>query len=83
MIDTLERQRIFKMATKNQLNKKINQCKNQEEVNEYFQDQDRKLWKAHGFVYGEMDKIWAYARDRQELLEKCGERLRKIKEAGK
>lgn len=64
--------------------KKITQCKDKEEVNEYFQDQDKKLWnEKYKFVYGEMDKIWAYARDRQELIEKCGDRLRKIKEAVK
>lgn len=62
---------------------KINQIKTQEEINEYFQEQDKKLYKKYGFVCGEMNEIWSYCRERQDLLEKCGERLRKIKEAEK
>ena len=59
--------------------KRITQSKTKEEVQEYFEERDKKLWEEHGFVEGEMSKVWGYCRERQELLEKCGNRLIKIK----
>jgi len=64
------------------MKQQTNHCNTEEEINEYFQEQDRKLWKKHGFVFGEMDKIWDYCRDHQELLDKCGDRLRQLKSKG-
>ena len=61
---------------------KINQCKTDSEVNQYFTSEDMKLWKnKYKFVYGEMDTIWNYFRERQKLLNKCGDRLSNIKKS--
>jgi hypothetical protein len=57
---------------------KIDQCKTHEDINQYFDEADKKLYKELGFVYGEMDRIREYARRRQDILEKCGERLKII-----
>ena len=58
---------------------KINQCNNDEEINEYFEQEDTKLWKKHGFVVGEMIEIHSYCREFQELLSKCGDRMNVLK----
>ena len=59
---------------------RINQCKTNEDVNEYFQEEDKKLWsKEYGQVWGEMATMWNYFRQRQKLLSKCGDRLTVLK----
>ena len=63
--------------------KKINQCKPDEEINNYFIEEDRKLCESYGFKHTEMQVILGYCNDRQKLLEKCGDRMRKLKEMRK
>jgi len=58
----------------------ITNCKTDEQVQEYFETNWSKLYKKYGFVFGEMSQIDLYARERQKLIEKCGEQMRRIKE---
>jgi len=59
---------------------KINQCKTQKEVNNYFIENRKKILEKHNISEINESVFDSYANERQKLLEKCGERLRKLKE---
>ncbi len=61
------------------IGKKINQTETDEEINEYFQREDKRLCEDHGFDYDNMNKIWKYFKKRERLLNKCGERMSVLK----
>lgn len=59
---------------------KINQTKTNEDINQYFQKEIKKIVDKFGFSQIETTTIDAYATERQELLKKCGDRMRILKE---
>ena len=59
---------------------KINQTKSNEDINKYFQQQLKKLIDKFGFSQIEMIPIDDYSTERQELLNKCGDRMRYLKD---
>lgn len=62
---------------------KINQTKSNKDINIYFQQEIKKVVDKHGFSQIEMIPIDNYARERQELLNKCGDRMRYLKDIEK
>lgn len=59
---------------------KINQTKSNKDINKYFQKELKKIIDKLGLSQIEMIPINAYATERQELLNKCGDRMRFLKE---
>ncbi len=59
---------------------KINQTKTDEDINKYFQAEVKRIVESYGFSQIEMLSIDRYATDRQRLLDKCGTRMRFIRD---
>ena len=59
---------------------KINQTKSNEDINQYFQQEIQKIITKFRFSHIEITTIDAYAKERQELLNKCGDRMRVLKD---
>ena len=59
---------------------KINQTKTDEDINKYFQKELKKIIESYGFTQIEMISIDRYATERQKLLDKCGNRMRYLRE---
>lgn len=62
---------------------KINQTKSNEDINKYFQQEIEKIINKIGFSQIEMIPIDTYATERQKLLNKCGDRIRYLKDMKK